>query len=386
MQIDPSSADAQPDDEGSAGSRRDEGTAASRRAERRERLRRWAAPVAGWTLAFGVVAALFAVPYPYVIESPGPTFNVLGHEEGKNVIEIKGRPEHRAKGELRMTTVYVTGGPDQSIHGVDLVKAWLGGQSRVLPVDEVYPPNVSRQQITESNRLEMDNSQSSAVAAALSHQHIAFARRLTVQDVVLGTPAQGVLKKGDVIERVGGAPAADVASLRKSVAKSGGAPVTVTVRRAGATKELTLKPVKKDGAYVLGVLLKNDFDFPFTPAFNLQNVGGPSAGMMFALGILDEIEPGDLTGGRSIAGTGTIDAEGKVGPIGGIQQKMAGARRDGAQYFLAPASNCGEVRGHVPDGLTVVRVQTLGQAYAAVEAIGRGQTPAEKPDVFPTCG
>jgi PDZ domain-containing protein len=111
-------------------------------------------------------------------------------------------------------------------------------------------------------------------------------------------------------------------------------------------------------------------------SFGTKDVGGPSAGMMFALGIYDLLTPGPLTGGMKVAGTGTIDSRGEVGPIGGIQQKLVGARRAGARWFLAPASNCNEVVGHVPDGLRVVRTSTLHESRLAVEAIaaGRGQS------------
>jgi PDZ domain-containing protein len=105
--------------------------------------------------------------------------------------------------------------------------------------------------------------------------------------------------------------------------------------------------------------------------------------MMFALGIVDKLTPGEMTGGERIAGTGTVDSDGTVGPIGGIQQKLVGAEGAGADWFLAPAGNCDEVVGHVPDGLRVVRVETLAQARDAVEAIGSHDASAV--DALPTC-
>ncbi len=101
---------------------------------------------------------------------------------------------------------------------------------------------------------------------------------------------------------------------------------------------------------------------------------------MFALGIIDKMTPEDEAGGKDIAGTGTIDVNGDVGPIGGIRQKLAGAHRDGATWFLAPSSNCNEVVGHVPDGLRVVKIETLHEAREAVTAIGAGEA-----DDLPTC-
>ena len=115
-------------------------------------------------------------------------------------------------------------------------------------------------------------------------------------------------------------------------------------------------------------------------SMHVDDIGGPSAGMMYTLGLIDKLTPADETGGKTIAGTGTIDAKGKVGSIGGIRLKMLGAKRDGATWFLAPESNCGEVVGHVPSGLRDVKVSTLDEAYDALVAIGQG-----KGDSLPHC-
>ena len=125
---------------------------------------------------------------------------------------------------------------------------------------------------------------------------------------------------------------------------------------------------------IVGISAGTDHTFPFDIDIKLADVGGPSAGLMFALGLYDKLTPGSLTGGKFVAGTGTIDDDGNVGPIGGIRQKLAGARADGATWFLAPADNCDEVVDHVPDGLDVVKVSTFDQARSAVEAIADGRT------------
>src|SRR5690606_23641311 len=124
--------------------------------------------------------------------------------------------------------------------------------------------------------------------------------------------------------------------------------------------------------WLIGITLTTDYDFPIDVTIQLDNVGGPSAGMMFALGIVDELTPGPLTGGNDIAGTGTIDATGAVGPIGGIRQKLYGARDAGADFFLAPSSNCDEVVGHIPDGLQVISTSTLTDSLEAIEVIADG--------------
>jgi PDZ domain-containing protein len=151
--------------------------------------------------------------------------------------------------------------------------------------------------------------------------------------------------------------------------------VTLTVERDGDPLDLELELGENpdDGATVIGVLLQPDYDLPFEVRYDVSGIGGPSAGLMFALGIYDKITEGELTGGERIAGTGTITEDGIVGPIDGIQQKMVGARGTGADWFLAPAANCVDVVGAVPDGLTVVRVAEFEDAVDAVTAIGEGR-------------
>jgi len=128
------------------------------------------------------------------------------------------------------------------------------------------------------------------------------------------------------------------------------------------------------------VEIRDEADYPFSVEISLKDVGGPSAGLMFALGIVDKLTPGSLTGGKFIAGTGTIDDSGHVGAIGGIAQKMVGARRKGATVFLSPAGNCAQARDTVPDGLRLVRVKTLSDAVEALEDLKAGRV-----DEVPTC-
>ena len=142
-----------------------------------------------------------------------------------------------------------------------------------------------------------------------------------------------------------------------------------------------MTPAVEGDQKIVGIYPSNEFDFPFDVDIQLPNVGGPSAGMMFALGIVDELTPGAMTAGTQWAGTGTIAALGDVGPIGGIVQKMHGALDAGASHFLAPVENCGEVAGHVPDGLTVYAVDTLDDAIAAIETVAMNSDTS----ALPTC-
>lgn len=117
---------------------------------------------------------------------------------------------------------------------------------------------------------------------------------------------------------------------------------------------------------------------PFEVKFDLAGIGGPSAGLMFALGIIDKVLPEDLTGGRIIAGTGEITIDGKVGPIGGISQKLVGAKKAGAKVFLTPEGNCHDAVKTVPKGLRLIKASTLHEALGALRALrdGNGNIPA----------
>jgi PDZ domain-containing protein len=195
------------------------------------------------------------------------------------------------------------------------------------------------------------------------------------------SPATGVLREGDVLVSVEGKTVTSPDSVRKAVqTRKPGESVTFTVLRDRKEQVLNLKTKDVKGVAAVGVFLRSEFVFPTKVSINAGDVGGPSAGLMFSLAVYDKLTPGSLTGGANIAGTGTIDSAGAVGPIGGIQQKLVGSKRGGAAWFLAPADNCKEVVGHIPDGLRVVRVATFNQARDAVESIA-----AKRGSSLPTC-
>jgi Lon-like protease len=327
----------------------------------------------------GAVIAL--LPAPYVIYSPGPATNVLGSVGGRQLITVTGHPMYPTTGTLDMTTVEIFGGPGRRLSLLEVAQAWVSRTDAVVPERQVFPPGQTQQEVEQETAAEMTDSQEQATAAGLRELGMTVPETIRVAEVQSGTPAATVIKVGDVITGIDGAPATDSSALRKAITSlAPGTPVTVRVRRDGEQVDLSTTTTSSDGRTVLGVGLDPQFRFPVKVSFGTKDVGGPSAGMMFALGIYDLLTPGALTGGTKVAGTGTIDSRGDVGPIGGIQQKLVGARRAGARWFLAPASNCGEVVGHVPEGLRVVRTSTLHESRLAVEAIatGRGQS-------LPTC-
>ena len=323
------------------------------------------------TLALGITAV--SLPVPYVVESPGPIFNTLGQDNGKPVISVTGHETFPAKGNLDLTTVYVDGGPNGPVSVFEAFSAWLNGSKAVYPQELLFPTGVTKEQSQQESATAMTTSQENAVAAALKEMNIPFEQKMQVAGLPDDSASKGALQTGDVLVSINDKPITALGVVQAELAAGNGKPVKVSVQRAGNPVTATITPTKNSaGRYILGVLLQYKFTFPFDVKISLDQVGGPSAGMMFALGILDTVTPGDLTGGKHIAGTGTITPDGAVGPIGGIAQKMQGARSGGATLFLAPAANCDDVVGHVPDGLRVVRVENLTEARKAVELAASG--------------
>jgi PDZ domain-containing protein len=264
-----------------------------------------------------------------------------------------------------------------SITALQALSAWLRGDEVVVPKAAVYPPGQSENQTNQQNTQDFITSQDNATAAALCELH--YPRGFGVLKVSKDGPAHGVLRSGDFIKTVDGKPAASSGTLTKVLAteKPGRTvPITVTRDRKQTTVRVKLgPPLKNRTGASLGIVVTTGCLAPFTVDLGLATqIGGPSAGLMFALGIMDKVGTVDLTGGRFIAGTGTIDAKGNVGPIGGIQLKMIAARDKGATVFLAPAGNCGDVQGAVPDGLQIIKVSTLHGAVRDLVGSQHGQS------------
>jgi Lon-like protease len=329
--------------------------------------------------SIGFIGALLVaslVPVPYVALMPGPTFNTLGPLGHKPIIQIAGRRTFRTDGHLNIVTVSYIGGPGFTppFNIFAALAAWLKPHNAVVPQEELFPVGKSQQYVTKQDTEEMANSQQTATVAALNQLGIKYTTIDTVADTIKGLPAYGVLHSGDEILAVNGTTVSSQNSLASLIqAKPAGRQVTLTVRRSGRIRKITLRTASSDGRPQIGVQVVESFVFPFRVTINIGNVGGPSAGMMFALGIIDKLTPANLTGGKFIAGTGEIEPDGAVQPIGGIQQKMAAARAAGATIFLTPASNCADTAGAVPPGLRLVKVSILRGAIAALQALKAGR-------------
>lgn len=329
------------------------------------------------------------IPVPYAEMSPGPTVNTLGEARGEPVLQISGRKTYPTDGHLNMTTVRVTSA-DYKMNAVEAVYGWLAHDNVVVPHDTLYPDGKTEEESSQENAEEFSQSQESAKVAALDELGIPFTTRVVVASVVKDSPAEGTLHAGDVIKAVDGKPVTKPADVAAQVTKrKPGDKVEFTIvpvaeavaaekahKEPTATRKVSLTTVKSEEGdrAIVGIQAGTDHVFPFTIDIKLADVGGPSAGLMFALGIVDKLTPESLTGGKFVAGTGTIDDEGKVGPIGGIRMKLVGARSAGAEYFLTPAENCAAAAGDTPDGLTLIKVDTIDDAKKSLEKLRKGDT------------
>lgn len=322
------------------------------------------------------------VQVPYVALGPGPTVNTLDRlpadeaagdgEAGKPVVDITGADLDEVSGHLNLTTVAVTDG--LTLFGA--MAMWLSGDEAVQPRERYYPEGRSNEQVREENQQLMTDSGGAATAAAL--RYLDRPTKLVAASVAANGPAAAELRPGDEISSIDGVAVSDSTELLEAV--RGLRPqqsVELEIARDGQPSrvQVTLgaRPDEEDVAY-LGVtptVLNADPDLEIN--YNVGAIGGPSAGLMLTLAIVDLLSPGELTNGDFIAGTGTIDDGGNVGPIGGITHKTKAARDAGASVFLVPADNCAEASSDIPDGLRLVRVENLDDAIDSLAAIGDGR-------------
>jgi PDZ domain-containing protein len=320
---------------------------------------------------FGVLLA--AVPVPYVALGPGPTFDTLGEVDGKPVVAIEGTPVQPTSGHLNMTTV-------SQRDGLTLGQAlafWGSGEDQLIPRDLVFPPEKSRDDIQKSQNADFQRSEDNAEYAALNY--LKFPKSVTVQKVTDPGPSLGKLQPGDALDAVNGTKTPTIEAFTALLkATKPGQEIVIDYRRqnsAPGTARITLgKNDDRDYGY-LGVAVQDAPWAPFSVDFNLANIGGPSAGLMFSLAVVDKLTTGDLNGSKFIAGTGTIGPDGTVGPIGGISHKMSSAQEAGATVFLVPADNCDEARTATGNSMELIKAETLTQTIDALHALTSGGPP-----------
>jgi len=320
------------------------------------------------------------VPLPFVLVEPGTPDDTFGKIKGKQVLEVVGRKSFPTTGKLNLTSIWVTN-PDSRLHSFELIRAWADGERSVQPREVFYPKGIDPNDVKKENVADMKNSQLSSTLAAATYLNIPYSERLVVKGATDNSPNKEAVKKEDEIISFNGKRITSSNQLRELIRTTTEKNVELQVIRDG--KELTIpvqiRSVQSNGVKknVIGILISEDYELPFNVKIRLKNIGGPSAGLIFTLAIIDKLTKEDLVKGRNIAGTGTITPSGKVGPIGGIEEKLIGASREGATIFLAPSLNCPDIR-HTPKGLRVVPVDNLSEALAALRATD--------PETLPMCG
>ncbi|HEU5472548.1 MAG TPA: PDZ domain-containing protein [Actinophytocola sp.] len=337
----------------------------------------WRLSRRGWTVLlsfviFGVLGLVGSfVQVPYVALGPGPTYDTLGEIDDVQIVQVEGEQTFPTSGQLRMTTVSV----DDHVTLFGAAALWASGRYALAPRDEYIRPGETEEQVEQENKKLFQDSQSNAEVAAL--RYLGYPVKVLVAEVTAKTPADGVIAPGDRLLEVNGKKIEVQEDVRASLqGTTPGQRVSVTFQHEDEepkTEAVTLgrasdfNPEDQRAEGFMGLSPIDRADVDFTTTIHLQDVGGPSAGLIFALAIVDRLTPGELEAGRVVAGTGEIDVKGNVAPIGGIPFKMVAAREAGANTFLVPAANCAEANEKVPDGLRLVRVETLSGAVRALD-------------------
>ncbi len=317
-------------------------------------------------------SSLALLPTGYVIERPGQVFNVMGQVSGEPVISSPDLPTYPSDSRFDVTTVSLVGSRASTPSWLQVLLAWIDSEQKVLPIDEVYPADRTAEEIRAESTALMEISQQDAIAAALSQLGYEVPRNLYVATVLENTPSSKILIAGDIVVSAGGKKVFAFEELREQIQATEGSAIEIVVERDGQQKTFSIVPELREDLWVIGAMISYTYTFPVDIELQLGDVGGPSGGLMFTLGILDSLTEGSLAGDNHISGTGTINAAGEVGPIGGVELKMISARKSGADLFLVPSGNCQEAIGQVPEGLAVVSVRDLAQALSAIELLKSG--------------
>lgn len=320
---------------------------------------RRAVNVAGIVLLVGVSFAAGWIRLPYYALGPGPARDVL------TLIEVDGTPTYGSSGHLVLTTVRF-----RQITPLGGLVAWLDPEQSVVEDDVLFPPGLTPDEEERRATSEMDQSKIDAafvVLSRLTDYPAEHPRGALVEQVGEGCPAHRRLFPGDVIVRIDDEvvdSAEEASALIEAVPP--GRPIELRIRTDGEVRTVGVERGRCPGIREPLLGISTIEPFPLDISIESDDVGGPSAGLMWALGLYDLLTPGDLTDGRTIAGTGTIDTEGNVGPIGGILDKVVAAREADADIMLVPRDNFDEVRGVDAGELTLVSVSSLDEAIEAL--------------------
>ncbi|TCO62981.1 YlbL family protein [Actinocrispum wychmicini] len=337
---------------------------------------RWQLSRRGWTVLLSILIVIVLailgalVPVPFVALGPGPTYDTLSEVNGTEIVQVEGTKTYPTTGQLRMTTVSLK--RDVTLFGA--FGLWVSGRYALAPREEYIKPGQTEDDVQKQNVQLFQDSQSDAEVAAL--RYLGNPVKVIVNQVTQGAPADQVIKPGDKLITVNGHDVHQQDDVVNSVRDTRpGQVIQVVLERGGARQTLSLtlgKATDRDQGF-MGISAVDRADVPFKTTIHLQDVGGPSAGLIFSLAIVDRLTGDDLAGGRPIAGTGEIDPRGNVGQIGGIPFKLVAAAEDGAKVFLVPKDNCAEAMGNPPAGLQLVKVDTLAGAVQALKDLKAGK-------------
>jgi Lon-like protease len=304
----------------------------------------------------GLVFALNFYKLPVVALSPGPMEDVLTR------LKVEGSPVYDSEGKLYLTSV----GIDDNVRFYEALLDMANRDVELVPRGDIYPDEQDSEKIDQENAVLMDVSKETATVVALREVGYEIEPSgVQVTDVADGTPADGKLRPGDRILAIDGRAVASTDEVRTAITRHKvGQRVAFRVERGGAEKKVAMPVAEVEGQPRVGIALHDLFaDLPVKVTIETENnIGGPSAGLMFTLSIIDKLTREDLTAGRRIAGTGAIALNGDVDPVGGVAEKLIAVRRQGVDTFLIPAGNCDGVRGRVPDGLRLVKVSKVEEA------------------------
>jgi len=313
--------------------------------------------------AAALAVCLYAVDLPLFIEAPGRARAVLP------LIDVDGTPTYDADGRFLLTTVNVG-----RLNLFEALAAWLDPEAEVIPEHDIIEPGQTDQEYERISRSQMDQSKIAAVAVALEalneypDEHGPGA---IVQDVLAGAPAEGVLFPGDLITEVDGVPLPGVEELRRAIEAAGTARALTflvePVEGGGDPRTVEVRPARVEGEARPVIGIATVANFPFEVRIESGSIGGPSAGLMWALGVTEVLTPEDLTRGRTIAGTGAVDLEGNLHAIGGVRLKVLTAERAGAEAFILPEGNLAEARA-AGERIELVPVATVDEAIRFLEA------------------
>ena len=327
-----------------------------------------------------LMLAAFVLPAPFVILSPGDPQNILG-----SAITISGTKVYPTTGKLSVTSVMVTD-PDSYMTGFDVLYGWVDKSRAVIPRSEVYPEGETAEQAVEEGAAQMSGSQINATAAALSYLGYNSASKIVVVEVNKDSNAYKNIELLDQLVSIDGKKLKSSSEVIAYLTdKKPGELVSIKVIRAGLgelIKQVKLSAREDDSAFI-GINIEEQFDFPFDVKIKLEETGGPSGGLIFALGIIDKLTSQDLVRYRNIAGTGTITTDGRVGPIGGIAEKIIGAKNAGVELFLTPVENCSEIddKEKVASNtdkkvMKIVPVATLNEAISVLKLPAGAKYPS----------